>query len=179
MRLPQQAAQPGDVHENPITGERFVYVETADSTDGARFVFDVHLRPGGRVPTPHVHVGQDETFQVLHGSAGFRLGLRTFRHRGEGFEVFGPAGRTHRFWNDHDDETVVRVEARPAKQLEAFFEVYCDLAQRGEATRLGTPPALTAGELALAHDTYLGFVPIALQRWAIRALLAVRGARAR
>ena len=46
---------PGQTLENPVTGERFTFTDTAATTDGELLAFDFGLRPGGAVPIPHVH----------------------------------------------------------------------------------------------------------------------------
>jgi hypothetical protein len=46
---------PGQTLENPVTGERFTFTHTADSSNGELLAFDFALRPGGAVPIPHVH----------------------------------------------------------------------------------------------------------------------------
>ena len=69
---------PGQTLENPVTGERFTFTDTAASTGGELLAFDFALRPGGKVPVPHVHPVQTERFEVVAGEVRFRLGLRTF-----------------------------------------------------------------------------------------------------
>ena len=46
---------PGQTLENPVTGERFTFTDTAATTGGELLAFDFALRPGGAVPMPHVH----------------------------------------------------------------------------------------------------------------------------
>ena len=58
---------PGQTIENPVTGERFTFTHTAASTDGELLAFDFALRPGGKVPVPHVHPIQTERFEVVSG----------------------------------------------------------------------------------------------------------------
>ena len=58
---------PGQTIENPVTGERFTFTHTAASTDGELLAFDFALRPGGKVPVPHVHPIQTERFEVARG----------------------------------------------------------------------------------------------------------------
>jgi len=66
----------GEVHDDPVTGERAVVrVETAE-TKGARLVVDLHLHPGARVPAPHYHRTIHERFTVVRGQVGFTLGRR-------------------------------------------------------------------------------------------------------
>src|SRR4051812_19347202 len=56
---------PGTTLENPVTGERFTFTETAATTGGELLAFDFALRAGGRVPIPHVHPVQTERFEVV------------------------------------------------------------------------------------------------------------------
>ena len=86
---------PGQTIENPVTGERFTFTHTAASTDGELLAFDFALRPGGKVPVPHVHPIQTERFEVVAGEVRFRLGLRTLRRRpGRGRRGATRASRT-------------------------------------------------------------------------------------
>src|SRR5262245_41364462 len=71
------AVHSGDTVENPVTGERFTFTDTAASTGGELLAFDFALRPGGAVPIPHVHPSQTERFEILAGRMRFRVGLRT------------------------------------------------------------------------------------------------------
>lgn len=71
---------PGQILENPVTGERFRFTHTAASTGGELLGFDFALRPGGAVPIPHVHPIQTERFEVVSGLMRFRLGWRTLTH---------------------------------------------------------------------------------------------------
>jgi hypothetical protein len=58
---------PGQTLENPVTGERFTFTDTAASTGGELLAFELALRPGGAVPIPHVHPIQTERFEVVEG----------------------------------------------------------------------------------------------------------------
>ena len=68
---------PGQTLENPVTGERFTFIDTAATTAGGCWRFDFALRPGGAVPMPHVHPIQTERFEVVAGRMRFRVGRRT------------------------------------------------------------------------------------------------------
>ena len=50
----------GQVLDNPVTGERFVFHATSDETAGELLEFDLVVEPHGRVPGGHVHPGQRE-----------------------------------------------------------------------------------------------------------------------
>jgi hypothetical protein len=58
----------GQVLDNPVTGERFVFHATSDDTAGKLLEFDLVVEPHGRVPGGHVHPGQQESFEILEGT---------------------------------------------------------------------------------------------------------------
>ena len=109
--------KPGDTIQNPVTGERFTFTHTAASTDGELLAFDFALRPGGAVPIPHVHPIQTERFEVTEGRMRFRVGLKTvIAEPGDVIEV--EPGVMHSFANAGETEARLRVEVRPALQME-------------------------------------------------------------
>ena len=63
----------GDVIENPVTGERIVFLETSAETNGEAVVFECFVKPSGFVAKPHVHPSQTELFEILEGSLVFKL----------------------------------------------------------------------------------------------------------
>jgi quercetin dioxygenase-like cupin family protein len=129
---------PGQTLENPVTGERFTFTHTASSTDGELLAFDFALRPGGAVPIPHVHPIQTERFEVVEGRMRFRIGLRTLiAEPGDVIEV--APGVAHSFANAGDVEARLRVEVRPALQMEEMFAEVVAMAKAGRMTRRGLP----------------------------------------
>jgi quercetin dioxygenase-like cupin family protein len=142
---------PGQTLENPVTGERFTFTDTAASTGGELLAFELALRPGGAVPIPHVHPIQTERFEVVAGLMRFRLGLRR-RLAGPGDVVEVAPGVVHGFANAGDDEARVRVEVRPALAMEEMLAEVVAMAQAGRMTRRGLPRNLR--DLALLARTY-------------------------
>src|SRR3954451_10049899 len=108
---------PGQTIENPVTGERFTFTDTAATTAGTLLAFELALRPGGAVPIPHVHPIQSERFEVVEGRMRFRVGLRTVL-AGPGDVVEVAPGTIHGFANAGAGEARVRVEVRPALAME-------------------------------------------------------------
>ena len=162
--------KPGDTIENPVTGERFTFTHTAASTDGELLAFDFALRPGGAVPIPHVHPIQTERFEVTEGRMRFRVGLRTvIAEPGDVIEV--APGVMHSFANAGDTEAKLRVEVRPALQMEEMFAEVVVLAEAGQMTRRGMPRnPLVLADLARRYDqeAHAPFMSVGVQR----ALLA-------
>jgi quercetin dioxygenase-like cupin family protein len=135
----------GQVLDNPISGERFIFQQTAADTGGQLLAFDLVLATHGRVPGGHVHPAQEERFQVLRGTVKFRKGLEAVvAHAGE--EVVVPPGSYHRFANAGAQPAVVRVQVRPALSMELLYETVAALARDGRTTPTGMPKPL---ELAL------------------------------
>ena len=91
---------------NSVTGERIVFRKTSRETDGAAVVIETFVQPNGFVAAAHVHPSQEERFEVLSGSVGFKIGRKQLV-AGPGQRLTVPAGTPHKFWNAGDD-----VEAR-------------------------------------------------------------------
>jgi quercetin dioxygenase-like cupin family protein len=165
--------RPGDTLENPITGERFTFTDTAASTNGELLAFELALKPGGAVPVPHVHPIQTERFEVVSGRMLFRVGLRHVEARpGEVLEV--EPGVTHGFANAGDEEVRVRVEVRPALAMEEMFADVIALARAGRMSRRGMPRNLL--DFALLARTYDQeahgpFMTVGLQRLLLSPLV--------
>jgi quercetin dioxygenase-like cupin family protein len=131
----------GQVLDNPIGGERFIFHQTADDTAGALLAFDLVVSPDGRVPGGHIHPVQQESFEVLSGTMKFRKGPRTVVAR-PGDTVVVPPGAFHQFANAGDEPSVVRVRVEPALRMEQLYETAAALASEGRTLRSGMPKPL-------------------------------------
>jgi mannose-6-phosphate isomerase-like protein (cupin superfamily) len=131
-------AYAGQILENPISGEKIIFRQTAADTAGELLAIELVLAPGGAVPGAHVHAEQEERFEVVSGTMAFRLGMKRIV-AGPGETVVVPAGRMHRFENVGDDPAHVLVEVRPALEMERLFETVVALAQEGRCLRSGMP----------------------------------------
>jgi quercetin dioxygenase-like cupin family protein len=167
--------KPGDTIQNPVTGERFTFTHTAASTDGELLAFDFALRPGGAVPIPHVHPIQTERFEVTEGRMRFRVGLKTvIAEPGDVIEV--QPGVMHSFANAGDTDAKLRVEVRPALQMEEMFAEVVALAESGQMTRRGMPRnPLVLADLARRYDqeAHAPFMSVGVQRALLAPLVAL------
>lgn len=131
-------ANVGQVMENPVSGERFVWLQTAEGTNGEFCEFELHLDQGAVVAAAHVHPEQQETFNVKSGSIRLNAG-----GQGEvlcpGDERTIPAGTAHSWGNVANGPTVVLVRFTPALRSEDFFETFCGLGRDGRANSKGIP----------------------------------------
>jgi quercetin dioxygenase-like cupin family protein len=160
----------GQTLENPASGERITFRRTSADTDGELVAIDLELPAGRRVPGGlHVHPLQEERFEVVRGTMRFRRG-REAVIAGPGEVVIVPAGVPHDFANAGDEGALVRVDIRPALQMERLFETAVALAQQGRTMLGGIPKPL---DLALFvrefEDEVQGAFP---PRWVQRLVLA-------
>jgi quercetin dioxygenase-like cupin family protein len=158
-------AHAGQVLENPVSGERITFRETAADTGGELLVIDLELTPDGQAPGLHVHPLQEERFEVVSGTMRFKLGRKRIVAEA-GDVVVVPAGARHKFANAGDEPAHARVEIRPALKMEQLFETAVALAEEGRTTRNGMPKPL---DLALfvrefAQEVQGAFPPVWIQR---------------
>src|SRR5512133_1633509 len=160
----------GDTIENPVTGERLVFRKTSADTGGQAVVIETFVQPNGFVAAAHVHPSQEERFEIVHGSVGFKLGGEKLV-AGPGQRITVPAGTPHKFWNAGDDVAQFVCEIRPALQFEQLIETMFSLAADGKTNRKGMPNPFRLAVIANAHlDTVvLPFPPVWAQRLALAA----------
>jgi mannose-6-phosphate isomerase-like protein (cupin superfamily) len=158
----------GDTIENPVTGERLVFRKTSRETGGQAVVIETFVQPNGFVAAAHVHPSQEERFEVLRGSVGFKIGRKKLV-AGPGQRLTVPAGTAHKFWNAGEEEAHFVCEVRPALQFESLIETMFGLATDNKTNRKGMPNPLRLAVIANAHfDTVrLPFPPAAVQRLAL------------
>jgi quercetin dioxygenase-like cupin family protein len=107
---------PGELLENPVTGERGVVRIPPTPANGHLLVADLYLRPGGAVSGEHVHPTATETFTVVRGRLSVRHGGRELR-AGPGTRLRVAPGTAHAFWNDAAEEARVVVEVQPGERV--------------------------------------------------------------
>ena len=123
---------------NPVTGERFVWRQTASSTDGAYAEVDLFLSPGATVAAAHAHPNQREDFRVERGTILLRIGGKEERLEAGAERTVAP-GVPHRWNQVGGDEAQVVVRLTPALRSEDFFETFCALAREGKTNKKGLP----------------------------------------
>jgi mannose-6-phosphate isomerase-like protein (cupin superfamily) len=151
--------------ESPRIGQTLTFVRTAAETAGEELVIDAQLRPGASIPS-HLHLHQEEAFEVLAGSGTFRVaGQRLTARPGE--KLLVPAGVAHLFRNDSMVDVRIRGTLRPALRSEEIFERLFRLGAQGRVNRLGAPNPWTIAALIREYRDeffYLPGIPIAMQR---------------
>ncbi len=103
-------------------GEKLEFTDAREHTRGQRSEGVVTLAPGGHGPSPHLHLGQVEGFEVVSGTLVLTVDGRTVTLRaGESCEV--RAGEVHTFRNgDLRTPVVARFWYEPALQTEWMLQ---------------------------------------------------------
>ena len=103
----------GDVIENPVTGERMLFLETSADTNGESVLVEVTVQPNGFVAAAHTHPYQTERFEIESGTIAFKVDGKEIV-AGPGETVVVPPKSSHKFWNAGETEAVFICEVRPA-----------------------------------------------------------------
>jgi mannose-6-phosphate isomerase-like protein (cupin superfamily) len=159
--------------ENPVLGLRAHRPANPDWDPRELSRTEVFATPGANAGAPHLHLHQEERFELLSGSLAYTLG------RGKGVlrpgqTLIVPPATRHTFRNDGDEEAHFIAEFRPALRIEEFFAMLFGLASDGKTDDKGRPSLLQTAALMREFPDeffYLADVPVAMQR-AIAAPLA-------
>ena len=120
--------------ENPMSGERVVFLERASQTNGQLLRFEWFVRSVEPLPERakrapgHAHPAAEERIRVLAGKLWVRSG-GVERTLTTGQEVVVPPRTPHAWWNVGTDEVSAIVEFRPAGRVESLFETTFGMAR--------------------------------------------------
>jgi quercetin dioxygenase-like cupin family protein len=108
------------------------FLATAESTGGEYVQIKAVQPPGAVKAQPHVHLYQEESFQILAGRLTYEIGGRSSTAVA-GEAIVTPPGTAHRHWNAEADEDLVMIQTlRPALDTDYFFETAYGLAREGK-----------------------------------------------
>ena len=161
---------PGQTVENPVTGERLTFHETARETGGEYVRFEALIAPGGTLASAHLHPYQSERFELVSGTLTMKVGSRKLEATPGDVVVVEP-GTPHNFWNKTDEPVRMLVELSPALTVESLLETMYGLAADGKTNRWGMPNPFRLAVIADAHFDVVR-VPV-VPTWLQRAALAV------
>ena len=122
-------------------GDEVTFLITGEETDGAVFMSEISVPPGGG-PPPHIHHREDESFYVREGTLTIRAGDRTV-NASPGDFVHIPRGTVHSFKNIGNGHAKMLVTFTPAGMEKFFEEAFYPAVDRQAA-----PPLLTEELLA-------------------------------
>lgn len=142
--------------KNAATGERIVFLRTADETDGELLEMDDFWPPTDHRTPEHVHPGIEERWEVITGSIRFEIG-GVGRIAGPGETVVAPAGTPHSARNNGGKPAHLRIQMRPALHWQEFVERLFALASNGQ----GAPDPDSLAALMREFSSEIAPVPSA------------------
>jgi quercetin dioxygenase-like cupin family protein len=119
-----------------VVGDRYTFLLTGAQTDGAYFVFEAFVPPGGGPPL-HVHHREDEAFYVIDGEFEFTV-AGTTRRVGAGEAIIARREVPHGFKSVGAAPGRMLITLTPAGLEHFFAEVGRPLRSRQDAP---VPPA--------------------------------------
>jgi mannose-6-phosphate isomerase-like protein (cupin superfamily) len=166
----------GQTLNNPFTGERIIFEQTEQDTGGALVAFEHFMLPRTTPTFPeHVQLNQEERFEIISGTARYRLnGVEGQAHSGE--TVVIPPGAIHiNCWNAGPEALKMRHSFRPALGTDIFFETIFTLAMNGKTNARGEVNLLQLAVIGneIESQTFNAGIPIPLQRLALPVLAMI------
>src|SRR5215210_1016737 len=161
-------------HEFSFMGHRAHVLESARDTDDGALRFDYSAPPGANI-SEHIHRIQEESFEVVSGKLGVRVGGRELI-LGPGQSATGPPRVPHAWWNPSDDERVrLLTGIRPGLPVETMLETMVGLMRDGKT--IGPVPRnpLQLAVLAREIGSWLVLTPVEKALFAPLAALAFVG----
>jgi quercetin dioxygenase-like cupin family protein len=143
-------AQVGQTIEQPLSGERLTFLETAGTTGGELLKIRLEMAPGGNLAKSHVHPRATEEFEVLSGRIQIKTSGKA-RIADAGESIIVPRGADHVWGNPFDDPAAVAIVLRPALRMETFFENTFGLVRDGKCDPKTQMPSLLQ-MLLILHD---------------------------
>lgn len=138
---------PTDAVTQAVLGGSITVRLRAEETDGRLSLIEQVVPGGFPGPAMHVHPDFDETFYVVEGKLGFRVGERAYE-AGPGTVAFVPRGTPHTFANPTQEPARSLVLLSPGG-FERYFDELIPLIQRSG----GMPPEDELRDLGIAHGS--------------------------
>lgn len=153
----------GDIIINKFSKEKFIFRKTSVESDGMYSQNDLYIDRSGFDPRPHVHLNQDETFQILEGELTILIeGKENTIRRGQTFTV--QRGFVHQYLNLGKEEMHAIVTVNPAEKFDLMLTQF-----HGFFTKDEEPPNELIWFLQTImyntyYDTYPAKFPVLFQR---------------
>jgi quercetin dioxygenase-like cupin family protein len=118
-------------HEFRYFGDRFRILQSSRHTDDQSLRGEYLAAPRAKVPQ-HVHRDQEESFEVISGKLGIRVGGRALILK-PGQSAVGPPNVPHEWWNPNEDEEArFLVRLRPGLGVETMLQTVLYLSRDGK-----------------------------------------------
>ena len=154
----------GQIIEDKFTKNVYEFVETAEDTKGEFVKFKMTLKDKGKIAPAHIHILQDEIFEVVSGKMTYFLnGEEHVVQAGESVTL--PKNIPHNHYNNHDEPLVMYQTVKPAYDIDYFVENLVGLANDGKVKNgdMGLLQALVTVKY-LDSPSLLADIPTGIQK---------------
>ncbi|MCW3125459.1 MAG: Cupin 2 conserved barrel domain protein [Bacteroidetes bacterium] len=157
-------AHKGLILENPVTGDIYEFLETANDTVGQRTTIKMTLHTKGELVPDHFHVLQDEHFEVLSGDLTIKLDGKTHTLT-SGQKMALPKNIPHNHYNFSDKPVIFTQTVSPGLDIEHLFETLIGLTKDGKVKngKAGLVQELVILKY-LDSKAYLAGMPVGVQK---------------
>jgi quercetin dioxygenase-like cupin family protein len=154
----------GKVIANPINGDTYKFIETAGDTNGQRVIMSATIKGKGQYTPNHIHVLQEETFEVLSGKLTVWSDKKLIIISA-GEKITLPKNKPHNHYNNENTPVNYIHTISPALDFDYLVENLVGLAADGKSKNgnYGFVQQLVTLKY-LDSKTYLANVPIGVQR---------------
>lgn len=156
-------ATKGQVLVNSNTGDEYEFLQTSKDTNGKSMSLKLTLKTKGELVPNHLHILQDEHFEVISGKLTVILdGKSQILEAGQSINL--PKNSRHNHYNNHDQELVIIQTVSPALDFENLMENLIGLTADGKMPngKAGLVQELVTLKY-LDSKSYLADIPIAIQ----------------
>jgi len=165
-----RTASPLIGHEFSFLGHIFRVLESARETDDGSLRYDYSAPPGANV-SEHTHNFQEESFEVVSGKLGLRVGGKEMILTA-GQSATGPSRVPHAWWNPSEEERVgFQGGIRPGIEVETIFETVLGLMEQGKT--IGPFPKNPLQTAVLAREIASWVVLGSVEKALLAPLLAL------
>jgi quercetin dioxygenase-like cupin family protein len=126
----------------------------------------------GQAPLAHFHPAQDESFEVISGVVGARIGGVAREYRA-GDRIVVPRGAVHQMWNAGEGDAKAAWVTTPAGRTLEWFRALDELQRSGSVGKGGMPGPLAMGVLLTEYRDVMRLA--ARPRSLVRGVLALLG----
>ncbi|MEZ5931025.1 MAG: cupin domain-containing protein [Alphaproteobacteria bacterium] len=120
------------------------FLQDKHGTKGALDMFELTLKPEGRMPMPHYHEAWEESVYGVSGTVTYTIG-GVDHHLGPGDEVFVPRNVVHGFDNRTNDVAKCLCILTPGVLGPEYFR------ELAEQVRTGKPDPAVMREIMMRH----------------------------
>ncbi|WP_194774593.1 cupin domain-containing protein [Pararhodonellum marinum] len=160
----------GQILIDNFTGDTIEFIETSSDTNGERVTLKVTLKSKGQTVDDHLHILQDESFEVLSGTLTYlKDGKKNYIGAGE--RVVLPKNKPHNHYNTSDEPAAFIQTITPAIDVDYFIENLFGMINDGKVKE-GKLPFLQAMVTAkyLESPSRLAAIPMGLQNVLINTI---------